>query len=104
LQRVAVCCSVLQCVAVCCSALLKIRNRLLRRSTPHQNILCSTVWCNVLQCVAESCSVLQCVVGKMSWIVETGDSALDYSWFYSLVHCSSVSSVLQRSTLSCSAL
>jgi len=43
-QRVAVCCSVLQCVAACCSVLQRV-----------------AVFCSVLQCVAVCCSTLQCV-------------------------------------------
>jgi len=39
-QRVAVCCSVLQCVAACCSVLQRV-----------------AVCCSVLQCVAACCSV-----------------------------------------------
>jgi len=41
-ERVAACCSVLQCVAVCCSVLQRV-----------------AVCCSVLQCVAACCSVLQ---------------------------------------------
>ena len=41
LERVAVCCNVLQCVATCCSVLQRV-----------------AVCCNVLQCVAPCCSVL----------------------------------------------
>ena len=44
MQKVAVCCSELQCVAVCCSVLQ-----------------CVAVCCSVLQRVAVCCSVLQCV-------------------------------------------
>jgi len=44
LQRVAACCSVLQCIAVYCSVLQ-----------------CIAVYCSVLQYVAACCSVLQCV-------------------------------------------
>jgi len=56
LQRVAVCCSVLQCVAVCRSVLTpagigNVRGELLN----------DAVCCSVLQCVAVCCSVLQCV-------------------------------------------
>ena len=52
MQRVAVCCSVLQCVAVCCSVLQYVT-------------VCDSVFgsklCSVLQCVAVCCSVLRCV-------------------------------------------
>jgi len=69
-ERVAVCCSVLQCVAVCCSVLPCVAvccSRFL-----HRTRLETVVWaaevrnkfrmcCSVSQCVAECCSVLQCV-------------------------------------------
>ena len=42
MQRVAVCCSVLQCFVVCCSVMQ-----------------CLAVWCRVLQCVAACCSAMQ---------------------------------------------
>ena len=52
MQRVAVCCSVLQCVAVCCS--LQCVAVLVR------------VFCSVLQCVAVCCSVVQRVAVSYS--------------------------------------
>ena len=71
-QRVAVCCSVLQCDAACCSVLhlsnkmkekfvlvpaaqVKTRRYIQRRG------LCVAACCRVLQCVAVFCSVLQSV-------------------------------------------
>jgi len=60
LQRVAVCCSVLQCVAVrcsCCNDLLRLD---LRRLKGVKIVCrCVAVCCSVLQCVAVRCSVLQ---------------------------------------------
>jgi len=54
LQRVAACCSVLQCVAV------------LEADTGSNLLIHGVsilqVCCSVLQCVAACCSVLQCVV------------------------------------------
>jgi hypothetical protein len=59
LQRVTVCCNVLQCVAVCCSVLQ-----------------CVAVCCNVSQCVAVCCSVLQC-----KWLFDQGESLLLCKWY-----------------------
>jgi len=54
LQRVAACCSVLQCIAVCCIALQGVAVRC-------SVLQCVAVCCSVLQCVAARCSALQCV-------------------------------------------
>jgi len=54
LQRVTVCCNVLQCVAVCCSVLQCV-------AVCCSVLQCIAVCCSVLQCVAVCCSVLQCV-------------------------------------------
>jgi len=78
LQRVAMCCSVLQCVAVCCSKKIVAAQRKLSRYMYSCNqcaqismlqcaalrcsvLQCAAVYSSVLQCVAECCSVLQCV-------------------------------------------
>jgi len=78
LQRVAACCSVLQCaelswrmlrrVAVCCSVLqcaAACRSVVQRPAVCCSVLQCGPVWCSVLQhvleCVAACCSVLQCV-------------------------------------------
>jgi len=70
-QRVAVCCSVLQCVAVCCSvlqcvAVCKFRSVLTLNYVCHRRIFCVeqrtllfVMCCNVLQCVAMCYNVLQ---------------------------------------------
>jgi len=57
LQRVAVCCSVLQCVT-------DVETESVRHVyQPMEGVLqCVAVFCSVLQCVAVCCSVLQCVV------------------------------------------
>jgi len=83
LQRVAVCCSVLQCVlqpvpektrdsccsvlprvAACCSVLQCVAVRYTARSREDSRLVlqCVAVCCSVLQCVAVCCSVLQCVI------------------------------------------
>jgi len=54
-QRVAVCCSALQCVAVCCSVLQWV-------AVCKIVLQCAAVGCRVLQCVAVCYNVLQCVV------------------------------------------
>jgi len=59
LQRVAACCSVLQCVAVCCSSTYS-RERELTFGECCSVLQCVAVCCSVLQCVAVCCSVLQC--------------------------------------------
>jgi len=80
LQRVAACCSVLQCslgviivmshsyssvllcVAVCCSVLQCSLGVILIISHSYSSVLqCVAVCCSVLQCVAVCCSVLPCV-------------------------------------------
>ena len=60
LQRVAACCSMLQCVTVvllcaaaCCSVLQYA-------AVCHS---CVAVWCSVLQCAPVCCSMLTCVAG-----------------------------------------
>jgi len=57
-QRVAVCCSVLQCVAVRCGCILLV------------SVLIKFVCCNALQCVVQCaavcCSMLQCVAAVFS--------------------------------------
>ena len=79
LQRVTVCCSVLQCVAVCCSgdvfAILYIQSRddiynnfFSQDSFRKQVALC----CSVLQRFAACCRVVQCVadlVLQMSFMI-----------------------------------
>jgi len=60
LQRVAVCCSVLQCGAVCCS----IRNHNDKDTDQVEEVGPSVLQCvamcgNVLQCVAVCCSLVQ---------------------------------------------
>jgi len=54
-QRVAVCCSALQCVAVCCSVLQWV-------AVCKIVLQCAAVGCRVLQCVAVCYNALQCVV------------------------------------------
>ena len=56
LQRVAVCCSVLQCAAACCSQEVDAM-----RCSVFSVSQCAAVCCSVLQCVAARCSMLQCV-------------------------------------------
>jgi len=69
-QRVAVCCSVLQCVAVCCS---------------------------VLQCVAVCCSVLQCaaVCCSSNWCCLSPYASCSFSHALSLL-CKAVKSILKK--------
>ena len=61
-QRVAVCCSVLQCVAVCRSVFLE---RIKEQLRPRLSGVCCSVlqrgagWCSMVQRVAACCSVLQ---------------------------------------------
>ena len=70
LQRVAVCCSVLQCVAVCCSVLQCEENVSVRCVLCGVSVLilatsdarcCVSVCCSVLQCCAVCCSAMQSV-------------------------------------------
>ena len=81
LQCVAVCCSALQCVAVCCSVLQSLKNVFARdmRFAMQMEIFISArpppwliftfddmlqwvaMCCGVLQCVAVRCSVMHCV-------------------------------------------
>ena len=61
LQRVAVCCSELQCVAVCCSELTMPLFMPYMSSIRPCVLQCVAVCCSVLQCVAVCCSMLQCV-------------------------------------------
>ena len=56
LQRVVVCCSVLQCVEVCCSVLQRV-------VVCYSLLQCVAVCCSVLQYVTACCSVLQSVAG-----------------------------------------
>jgi len=58
IERVAVCCSVLQCGAVCCSVLQCDAVRRMRKETMRRNHLAHIA----LQCVAVRCSALQCVL------------------------------------------
>jgi len=58
-QRVAVCCSVLQCVAVRCSVLHTAKDT--SPVAARHPLQCAAVCCSVLQCVAVCCSVLQCI-------------------------------------------
>jgi len=55
LQRVAVCCSVLQCVAMLYFSAIQCEEDI------HSTLFVTLVCCSVLQCVAVCCSVLQCV-------------------------------------------
>jgi len=62
-QRVAVCCSVLQCVAVCCS--VTIHSFVYSETYSYiqwdsKSALGGLMECSVLRCVAVCCSVLQC--------------------------------------------
>jgi len=59
MQRVAVCCSVVQTIAVCCSVLQCIAVRCSESQ-------CAAVCCSVMQGVAVCCSVLQCVAACCS--------------------------------------
>ena len=65
LNRLRMCCNVLQCVAVCCSVLQCV-------AVCYSVLQCAAVCCSVLQChmvlqcVAECCSVLQCVAVRCS--------------------------------------
>ena len=63
LQRVAVCCSVLQCVAVCCSELQR---------EMHTSELSACVHIHMLQCVAVCCSVLQYVAARDASVKTVG--------------------------------
>ena len=69
LQRVAACCSALQCVAVRYSVLQCARGGMTFEKfhqpplrLPPRVLQCIAVCCSVLQCVSVSLSVLQCVV------------------------------------------
>jgi len=75
LQRVAVCCSVLQCAAVChsmfqcvsvCSSPVPLAPPPLMCARCSM-LQCVAVCCSVLQCVAVCCSVLQCVPHLFLW-------------------------------------
>ena len=66
LQRVAACCSVLQCVAIVCPLFVIVY---------HQSQACCSVLqflavcCSELQCVAACCSVLKSVADTLSSLV-----------------------------------
>jgi len=71
LQRVAVCCSVLQCVECVAVQDLALEDlaqlqrttskRLATKDAPASVLQCDAVCYGVLQCVAVCCSVLRCV-------------------------------------------
>jgi len=52
LQRVAVCCSVLQCVAVCCGVYLALAMESSHIQGSHRKIMIREVQCIVLQSLA----------------------------------------------------
>ena len=68
LQRVAVCCSVLQCVVACgivshcalCGCLVWIKVACFS-ALQCGGVRCSAVQCSAMQCVAVGCSAVQCV-------------------------------------------
>jgi len=88
-QRVAVCCSLLQCVAVCCSMLQYVAvcctvwhahlhafssdayNGEYRTSRKWQSAAVCCSLCSMLQCVVVCCSVLQCVAVCCSMMTRT---------------------------------
>ena len=70
LQRIAVCCSLLQCVAVSHDVAMCMRYlSCINYGGGRQGIIsvleCVEVCCSVLQCAAVCCSVLQCL---MTWV------------------------------------
>ena len=72
LQRVAVCCSVLQCSPrmICARSATCFRRSMLQCVAVCCSVLqCVAVLCNVLQCVAVCCSVLQCVAACYSIVL-----------------------------------
>jgi len=64
LQRVVVCCSVLQCVTVCCSGSALLFS--LPNCIGSKKSVFVAVCCSVLQRVVVCCSVLQCVAVRYS--------------------------------------
>jgi len=79
LQRVATCCSVLQCVAVFRSVLMV--RWLVLAGEGNVAVCCSVlqcvaVCCSVLQCVAECCGVVQCVDGCVVVLAGQGNVAV----------------------------
>ena len=80
LQRVEVCCSVLQCVAVRLhqimlisgvSVLQRVAVRCIPSASEYVDIWskCVAVCCSSLKCVAVCCSVLQCVAVRLHQIM-----------------------------------
>ena len=80
LQCIAVCCSMLQCVTLCCSVLRCVAVFLigllpLQVEVGYQ-VERVAVCCSVLQCVAVCCSVLQAVVAVCCSVLQTVASQL----------------------------
>jgi len=82
-RNVAVCCSVLQRVAVCCSVVV---STVIAIELSKPVLQCAAVRCSVLQCVAVCCSVSQCVAVcySVSQCVASDDEHL--SLLYSCPH------------------
>ena len=89
-QRIAVCCSVLQCVAVRCSECVVWMCASERLTFLQVSVLqCVAVCCSVLQCDAVSVLCMDVRVGKLDVPTSQpcGDCTRQLSWIFSVLHC-----------------